>query len=366
MFAPEFDLTSSENLDWLAVLGSSVLLSLASSLVPNYAESALDVRSHNRARLFNETAARLHIAYIIFLLALMTSNDIDKTGNKINWLITLTVILVFVLMWSTIVSGRTIKRIRKCKDKNGNIHQCRPANGVCQTPIDWWMGCKICLANGLVALIVGVICLGLAISPPLIKHDDSRSAAPSELKNYYDGLRRTYDQIARKTKDEFEEQALGIREVKSKDPDLHASYWYRSDNDLYQLGTTHHSTAKNTYKFNEGSIIGCGFVNKNSSVRWPNKDQLVDVWPYIRALETKASCKYEDLHTANITSIACATYNGSADQAPEHTVGICVFTTGKIRNIAATENYHHFLQKKAEEYYDAISPLLAGRKLMPR
>lgn len=368
MFLTEFvDLTHPQNLHWLAFLGSSVILSLASSLVPNYVETALDMRSHNRARLFNETAARVHIAYIIFLLTLITSDDIDRTGNTIDWLSTLTFILVFILMWSTIVSGRTLKRIRKARDWDGNIHQCKIVNGVCHIPVGSWIGCKVCLVNGVTAFIVGVVCLWLAVSPSLIKHDQSpqNGSSQSHLKAYDDALRGMYKHIAHQTKDEFEEKALAIKEARYKDDKLNVSYWFGYDGTIRQLATTHEASAGDVYKVNEESIIGCGFVSQNSSVHWDDWSKQVVVWPYNDEPKPKDSCKYAELEIAKIKSIACATYNGSNAKKPEHTVGICVFTTG-TRNVASNSNYHEFLKAKAEEFYTSIFPLLKDKVLNPQ
>jgi len=364
-FSTFVDLTHSENLHWLAVLGSSVVLSLASSLVPNYAETALDVRSHNRARLFNETTARLHIAYIIFLLALITSNDIDKTDNKMIWLVALIVVLVFVLMWSIIVSGRTIKRIRASKHSNGNLHQCKMINGVCHIPVGWWIGCRVCLTNGVMALVVGTLCVALTVNPSIIIHSDSPTASSQkQQRDYYEALRGTYKQIARQTKNEFEETALGIKDAKYKDDKLNTSYWYSNYGTIYQLGTTHEASAADTYKINEDSIIGCGFSYQNSSVTWDDARKQVVLWPYSGAPVQKDSCKYAELQIAKITSIVCATYNGSGAKSPELTVGICAFTTGP-RNVANNNNYHEFLKAKAEVFYESIFPLLQHKSLSP-
>lgn len=288
------DLHHPQNLHWLAVLASSVMLSLTSSLVPNYVETALDMRSHNRARLFNETSARLHIAYIIFLLTLITSDDIDKTGNTIIGLDTLIIILVFILIWSIIVSGRTLERIRKSFDMNGAVHHCIIVKGICHVPVGWWIGCKVCFTNALTAFVVGIICLGLAVNPSLIKHDQlgSSSQLPKgQQKDYYDTLRGTYDRIAHQTKEQFEENVMGIREEKYKDDKLNVSYWFSYDGVVRQLGTTHAASAEDTYKVDEGSIIGCGFFYQNSSVRWDDESNQAVVWPYYAAPQPRDSCK---------------------------------------------------------------------------
>lgn len=362
------DLTHPENLHWLAVLGSSIFLSVASSIIPNYAETTLDIRSHNRVRLFNETAARLHIAYIIFLLALTNSNDIDKTGNAIVWLDTLIVTLVFILFWSIIVSGRTINRIQKSKDRKGVFHKCNIIKGVCHAPIGWWLGCKVCLLNGLMALMIGIICLGLAANPLLIKHDNSPAAnsyIQNQQKDYYDVLQGFSKQVAQQTKDQFEETVLGIKEARYKDAKLNSSYWYSYNGTIYQLGTTHQESASHTYTVDEASIIGCGFVHQNSSVRWDDTSNQVVVWPYNDAPTPKDSCKYATLQIAKIRSIVCSTYNGSGANNPDQAVGVCVFTTGP-RNVASNSNYHEFLKAKAEEFYNSIFKLLKDKALIPQ
>jgi hypothetical protein len=368
LFLTEFiDLTNPKNLHWLAVLGSSIILTLASSLVPNYVETTLDMRSHNRARLFNETAARLHIAYIIFLLTLITSDDIDKTGNTIVWLDTLTIIVVFILMWSTIVSGRTLKRIRNTRDRNGSVHQCRVVNGICHKPVGRWIGFKVCYVTGLTAFIIGIICLLLAVNPSLIKRDQSlhqNVVSQSQLKAYDDALRAMYKRIAHRTKDEFEEKALVIREDRYKDDKLNVSYWLNYDGSIRQLATTHEASAGDVYEIKEESIIGCGFVYQNSSVRWDDWSKQAIVWPYNDEPKHKDSCKYAELQIAKIKSIVCATYNGSGVKNPEHTVGICVFTTGVVRNVANNDNYHEFLKTKAEEFYNSVFPLLKSKTLI--
>jgi len=360
------DLTHSENLHWLAVFGSSVVLSLASSLVPNYAETTLDMRSHNRVRLFNETTARLHIAYIIFLLALITSNDIDKADNTMIWLLALIVVLVFVLMGAIIVSGRTIKRIRESKHSGGTKHQCNLVNGICDTPVGWWIGCRVCFTNGLLAIAVGVLCLGLTVNPTLIKHSDSINASTQKQQNdFYQALRGTYKQIAHRTKDEFEEKALGIKDAKFKDDKLNVSYWYSHEGIINQLATTHDPSAGNTYKIDEESIIGCGFFHQNSSVAWDDTRIHPVVWPYSGVPVPKETCKYAELQIAKIRSIVCATYNGSGPKSPELTVGICAFTTG-TRNVSSNNNYHDFLKAKAEEFYGSVFPVLRNKTLAPQ
>lgn len=360
------DLSSPKNLYWLAVLGSSVVLSLASSLVPNYVETAIDMRSHNRARLVNEAAARVHIAYIIFLLALITSDDIDKTGNTVVWLDTLITIVVFILLWSTIVSGRTLKRIRKATDWNGDVHECKVLNGVCRRPVGRWIGFKVCLLNGTLVLVVGIVCLALAVSPSLIKHDQLPSQnipAPNQLKAYDDALREMYKRIAQQTKDEFEDKALVVKEARYKDDKLNVSYWFSKDGEIRQLATTHEASAVDKYKVSEESIIGCAFVNQNSSVRWDDWSKQTVVWPYNAEATPKDSCKYAELQIAKIKSIACATYNGSGTKSPDLTVGICVFTTNP-KNVAYNNNYHEFLRRKSEEYFNAISPLLKSKAII--
>lgn len=362
------DLTSPENLHWLAVLGSSVVLSVASSIVPNYAETSLDMRSHNRVRLFNETTARLHISYIIFLLALIASDDIDKTGNTIVWLNTLIVMLVFILFWSIIMSGRTINRIQKSKDREGIIHKCNVVDGVCRSPIGWWMGCKVCFINGLLAFLVGILCLGLAVNPTLIKHGRARAASSldqNKQKDYYNALREIYKQAAHETRDEFEETVLTVKDAKYKDPKLNASYWYSHNGTIYQLGTTHQESAEHTYKVDETSIIGCGFVYQNSSVRWDDISNQAVVWPYNGIPGPKDNCKYAELQIAKIKSIVCATYNGSDSNNPGHTVGACVFTTGS-KNFGSNSNYHEFLKAKAERFYNAMVHLLKNNTLVPQ
>lgn len=359
------DVSNPENLHWLAVLSSSVILSLASSIVPNYVEATLDVRSHNRSRLFNETAARLHIAYIIFLLAL--SNDVDKTGNILTWLHTLILVLVFILIVSIIISGRTIKRIQRYQDWEGKIHQCNVVDGVCDTPIGWWVYCKVCFLNGLVAVVMGIFCTWLSVSHVVIKHEDwSAETSSRELtqqKPYRDALEGVYKQIAHQTKDQFEETILGTKEDKLKDSNLHVSYWYESvhDNLLKQLGTTHQDTKGNTYGVNEGSIIGCAYVHPNSSVRWDGHAPAI-VWPYNQdKSSSNKQCGYAEVSTINFKSVICATYNNAPQKNSENTVGVCVFSPNVIN--LPNNKYHDFLKQKAEDFYNAILPILEQKTL---
>jgi hypothetical protein len=100
-------------------------------------------------------------------------------------------------------------------------------------------------------------------------------------------------------------------------------------------------------------------------VRWDDKNKQSIVWPYSDAPSSKDNCKYAGLEIAKIRSIVCATYNGYGDKNPETTVGICVFTTGE-RNIFANDNYHEFLKVKAEEFYNAILPLIKSKALRPQ
>lgn len=356
------DLSHSENLHWLAVLGSSVVLSLISSIVPNFVEATLDVRSHNRSRLFNESTARLHIAYIIFLLALITSNDVNKSGNILIWLETFILVLVFIHFIAIIVSGRTITRIKRYKDWAGRVHECNAPDGICVTPIGWWVYCKVCLLNGLVAVAVGLICVCICATPYVIRHQDqpleTSSSDWAQQKPYNESLRRIYSQIAQQTEDEFEETVMRENQEELGNSDVYVSYWYMSKQDkiLRQLATTHENTAGNTYDVNEGSIIGCAYSHANSTVRWDGHPPAM-VWSFNQDKPVgNKLCGYKEVNTITFKSVICATYNDSASVNPEDTVGVCVFSPNVIR--LPGNAYHDFLKKKAEGFYNGILPIL--------
>jgi hypothetical protein len=362
------DITDKENLQWLAILGSSVILSLASSIIPNFVETTLDMRSHNRSRLFNETAARLNIIYVTFLLALIFSDDFDRTGTTVTWLVAIGITIVLMLFASFIVSGKTMQSIHKLKDWKGNKHECQLIDGVCDTPIGIWMYCKVCFLNGFMALIVGLFCVGLAASPTIIKHNQLLSGQSSppqgEPKDYFDAFKRIYKQTALQTRDEFKKVVLGANADDLEADNLNVSYWFSYNGTLYQLGTTHEESAEDKYSINGESIIGCAYANQNSSVSWDDISKKAAVWPYNQEFSRVGSCQYATLQTVKLKSIICATYNGSSSKNPEDAVGICVFSKdqGKI----SVNHYHEFLREKTEIFYNAISPLIKKKILIPQ
>lgn len=359
------DITDKENLQWLAILGSSVILSLASSIIPNFVETTLDMRSHNRSRLFNETTARLNIIYVTFLLALIFSEDFDRTGTSLTWLVAIGITIVLMLFASFIVSGKTMRNIHKLKDWKGNKHECHLVDGVCDTPIGPWVYCKVCFLNGFMALVVGLFCVGLAVNPSIIKHDQSSTPQNGQSKDYYEAFQRIYKQIAQETKEQFAKRILGMKDDELSDgKDINVSYWVNNNGTLRQLGTTHDETAKDSYQVDENSIIGCAFVKQNCSVRWDDKSKQALVWPFSGESSLRGNCQYKIPQVAIIKSIVCATYNGSGSQNPEDTVGLCVFTISGRKIFI--NNYQDFIKEKAEDFYNVVSPLLKKKALIPQ
>jgi hypothetical protein len=357
------DVSHPENLHWLAFAGGSTVLSVASSIVPNYLESSLDIRAHNRSRLLNETAARTHIAYIIFLIALITSDDVDRANSVFAWVVTATVLIVFVLMLSVLVSGRTIDRINKYKEWNGTKHACNPSEKAC-TPIGLWLYFKVCWANTFLALTVGAFCLWLCVSPSIIKHGPPKPTESVLLKNqrkeYFDILRKVYDRIALQTRQEFESSVR--KDNESHDPRLNISYWINYEGNLYQLGTTEEHFMDMSFPRDKTSIIGCAFTHQNHTVQWDDKGGKCWVLPFNDEPNfADDTCQYAKEEQRKLKSIVCTSYN--ANGPAETTVGICAFTESDTKVMVG--NYHHFLKTKAEEFYKLISPALAKKYLVP-
>jgi hypothetical protein len=325
------------------------------------------MRSHNRARLSNETTARLHIIYITYLLALITSNDIDRTGSTFPWLVTATIIIVFVLIASFIVSGRTMSNIQNFEEKKGGKHQCNPAvGGVCDTPVGWRLYCKVCFLNTILALVVGLFCLWLAVSPSFIKHDQLSPAQSNQLQHHqkasYDVLQAIFQQTAQQTKDQFEETVLGIKDKKIKDDKLNASYWFSYNGNIYLLSSTEEQPSRKMFAADKSSIIGCGFTHSNHSVRWDDTSNRTEIMAFNGdpSFEDQ-QCGYAKEPQRKIKSIVCTSYNTAG--FPETTVGICIFTENSKRIFV--NNYHDFLRGKAEEFYTFLLPILKQKTLIP-
>jgi hypothetical protein len=365
------DVSHPENLHWFAVAGSSIVLSLASSVVPNYLETTLDKRSHNRSRLFNETTARVHIAYIIFLVALITSDDVDRSNSKIIWLVTLTIVLVFILFFSIIVSGQTIQRIQKYNDWTGSKHQCRQVNGVCELPIGWWVYCKVCFLNGLLALVVGAFCVWIAVSPLFIKHAQSTSLPNANLpqnqqKDYYRLAEKLYNAHAKQTKFQFEQLFMN----NTKDDKLNVSYWFSYNGELHQLSTTEDKTTHKQFHDNDQSIIGCGFANPNYSVQWDRTNNKIEMFPINGDPRARNnSCNFAKEADRTLETIVCTTYNDSENRG--NTVGICVFTESK-GNVFINDSWDfltkrtEFLRGRTKEFYESIVDSLNNKELVPQ
>jgi hypothetical protein len=359
------DISHSENLHWLALCGSSIILSSASSVVPNYLESRLEPRTHNRARLLNETAARVHIAYFIFLVALITSDDIDKKSWIFTCLVALTAVIVFVLIVAIIVSGSTRERINK-STSNNITHQCELLNGVCTRPLGVWLYCKITFFNTFVAVALGAVCLWLCVSPTIIQHG-KQAASDSELlqnqrKEYFDIFQRAYKQVALQTKEEFETTVIGVKDAKYRDAKLNVSYWISHEDTLYQLGNTEDHPVLMKFPLNKKSVIGCGFAHQNHSVEW---DNTIGKGVVVSFNENPPfedpDCRYAPEEQRKLKSIFCASYN--ANGPPETTVGICIFTESDRKIFV--NNYHGFIRVKVEEFYKQISPALQNSYIVP-
>jgi len=340
---------------------------VVSSIVPNFIESRLDIRSHNRARLLNETAARTHIAYFIFLLALITSDDIDRGGSGFIWLVAGTSALVFILFLSIVISGGTIERINKYDDWQGGKHQCALINNVCPTPIGKWLYFKVCFLNTFLALFVGTICLWLSVSPSVIKHGHARPSEnqllQSQRKEYFGYLQTAYKQIALQTKDQFEASVMNVKDEQHKDKTLNVSYWINYENILYQLGSTEEHITHMTFPLDKTSIIGCGFSHQNHSVQWDDNIRKILVLSFNdEPTFEDVSCRYAKEEQRSIKSMVCTSFN--ANGPPDTTVGICIFTESDRR--VSIGNYHRFLRAKVEDFHKLVFPALMDKAFVPQ
>jgi hypothetical protein len=360
------DLTRPENLHWLAILGGGVSASIISSFVPNYAETRIDKRSHNRTRVINETAARLHIVYATFLLFLITSDSFN--GNPVDWLIPIIICVILILIASLMSSGRTMENIQGLKDKKSQKrHECENnSDGVCIKPLGWKLFRKVCSRNVVLAVLAGLFCVGVSANPSLIKHVQSPPVVNPLIQVYqkdvWEAFQITYKQIAQETVDEFEEDVLRLTEDQMKEADLDASYWFNYNGNIHLLSSTEDQPIRNIFPNDKSSIIGCGFAYSNNSVRWDDKSNHISIMPFNGdpPFEDKG-CGFTKEPQRKIKSIACASYN--SENTAEMTIGICIFTRsqGKI----FVNQYNDFLKKKTEEFYFSVRPLLKDKILIP-
>jgi hypothetical protein len=363
---PSFiDISDPENLHWIAVLGGSVVLSAGSSIVPTYVETMIDMRSHNRTRLCNETAARLHIIYITFLFTLITSDDFNKTGETLSWLIPTIITIFFILVISFIISGKTIWKIKNTTSKGGQKHECKVVSGVCKVPLGWKLFRKVCFTNSVLAFAGGLFCLGITVNPSLIKHRQSSTAQSGSVqisqRDVYEVTQATYAQIAQATAYEFQRDVLNIPRDQIKKDEINASYWIFYDGEIHLLSSTEKELTITKFHDNKSSIIGCGYAHQNHSVRWDKSSNQILIMPLNKDTNFKDNqCGFTKGAQKEIKYIVCTTYN--TEETTETTVGICIFTESKTDIFV--NDYRDFLREKAGIFYSTMLPLIKNKRLI--
>ncbi len=144
------------NIQWLALLGSSILASTFTVLVPNLLKQTKNPRAHNSLKLLNDCLARHQFVYVIYFVTLLTVANLHtelaelKTA-LLTCLILLALVFYFLSVYSSTHQDDIINRHHACKDPD------------CSTPIPFMDGSAVYRVNLVFAIVLLALGIGFAL-----------------------------------------------------------------------------------------------------------------------------------------------------------------------------------------------------------